>query len=1189
MATLRHRRNSESNQPSLEEEEVIPLLPQPSTNASPDGITDSNDQADGYLLIPLKERSILSRLDVGPFLLLYSLLIALDYSNVEEATNVDDNNEELLSSHVFLQVAFPGVLVAHLTLFLFQQWNVFVRAAVGYQKFKTSPATFSTWTHCLVEAPHVDKHHASHDAGIVPVTFQKQDNHVEVAVANFQDIRFRCVNGAADEQDADVTLWKLLENEKGNGSSMTTTEVFHKAYPMMFHRLLYPIHSPLSFYLKWKGHATLSNVVQAQHVYGNNLTPIDLPPFLELLQDQLVAPFFLFQVLCVILWSLDEYWYYAIFTFFALVLFESTVAFNRLKSLQRLRAHTGGGQQRMVWVYRPGFPPNSNQWSKVSVIEVVPGDIISVKHVSPMRGNNHRGNNPAVQNRIPADILVLQGDAVVDEALLTGESIPQLKVALDNMNGDDRNCLDLQEHKQSILFGGTILLVSHDGSASASYALEAAATSITSSGNTKSTIPQAPNEGVIGMVLRTGFDTAQGSLLRTLAHTQKSVDGIHTFDTYAFIFLLLCCAVTSASMVWRDGWSDPTRNKFRLVLHVIIIITSVVPPELPMELSLAVTHSVADLMHRCQVYCTEVFRIPLAGQVTVCCFDKTGTLTSDEMQLKGVRLVNDMAEFTDVALPDDNLPWPVERVMVACHSLALGGTSASGKDGMANVIGDPLEKAVLKGTDYRLIQNNALRSLEETPGRPSAILILHRFGFTSRLKRMSVLVREANATESWVLTKGAPETIKQFLTPESTPSNYDEIYMHHMGKGQRVLAIAYRELTGKQTIASIKENGRESIERELTFAGFLLLDCPIKPDSSAVISELQKSDHAVVMITGDAVLTAAEVARQVGIIKKQGTSYPPTYHLQEVSANEAEPTPRDALSGFSFVPLSAKPEQDGEEPDQIPLAMSKLNELQKIVSNGQAAFCVSGDVLGKLAFAVVRSATPVEGSSRLSKKDEKHVLLHPSVQNILKELVPLVSVFARHAPRQKEAVVAAFNRGGHHTLMCGDGTNDVGALRRAHVGISIISAPEVEAKQRSATEAISRVKAEHKRERKEKKKGKKSSGSTRQNASSTLEESLRQLQEVQEELNYVELGDASVASPFTSRTASIKCCKDVLQQGRCTLVTMLQIYKILGINCLVNAMVLSTLFLNGVKQGDRQLTILGVAVVSVCFTCVRWS
>ena len=165
-----------------------------------------------------------------------------------------------------------------------------------------------------------------------------------------------------------------------------------------------------------------------------------------------------------------------------------------------------------------------------------------------------------------------------------------------------------------------------------------------------------------------------------------------------------------------------------------------------------------------------------------------------------------------------------------------------------------------------------------------------------------------------------------------------------------------------------------------------------------------------------------------------------------------------------------------------------------------------------------------------------------------------------------------------------DGTNDVGALKRAHVGISIISAPNVESKQSEANERIAIAKAEQKGKQLGKSKKKKKSKKSR---ATNLEESLRQPQEAQAELDQVELGDASVAAPFTSRAVSIKCCKDVIQQGRCTLVTMLQIYKILGINCLVNALILSKLFLHGVKQGDRQLTILGIVVAALFYFVTR--
>lgn len=62
---------------------------------------------------------------------------------------------------------------------------------------------------------------------------------------------------------------------------------------------------------------------------------------------------------------------------------------------------------------------------------------------------------------------------------------------------------------------------------------------------------------------------------------------------------------------------DPERDRFKIYLHCTMIITAVVPPELPMELSMAVNSSLLALVRK-GVFCTEPFRIPLAGKVSSC-------------------------------------------------------------------------------------------------------------------------------------------------------------------------------------------------------------------------------------------------------------------------------------------------------------------------------------------------------------------------------------------------------------------------------------------------------------------------------------------------------------------------------------------------------------------------------------------
>ena len=87
----------------------------------------------------------------------------------------------------------------------------------------------------------------------------------------------------------------------------------------------------------------------------------------------------------------------------------------------------------------------------------------------------------------------------------------------------------------------------------------------------------------------------------------------------------------------------------------------------------------------------------------------------------------------------------------------------------------------------------------------------------------------------------------------------------------------------------------------------------------------------------------------------------------------------------------------------------------------------------------------------------------------------------------------------------------------------------------------------------------------------------------------VRLGDASIASPFTSKRATIECVLALICQGRCTLVSMIQIFKILAVLCLVSAYMLSSLCLHGVKQGDAQMTVNGILTALFFLTSVNES
>ncbi|CAE8590852.1 unnamed protein product, partial [Polarella glacialis] len=65
---------------------------------------------------------------------------------------------------------------------------------------------------------------------------------------------------------------------------------------------------------------------------------IPLPTFAELFKEHAVAPFFVFQLLCVLLWLMDEYWYYSLLTLFMLIVLEAQMVHRRRHDLSELRA-----------------------------------------------------------------------------------------------------------------------------------------------------------------------------------------------------------------------------------------------------------------------------------------------------------------------------------------------------------------------------------------------------------------------------------------------------------------------------------------------------------------------------------------------------------------------------------------------------------------------------------------------------------------------------------------------------------------------------------------------------------------------------------------------------------------------------------------------------------------------------------
>ncbi|GAA5937029.1 ion-transporting P-type ATPase SPF1 [Sporobolomyces koalae] len=884
-----------------------------------------------------------------------------------------------------------------------------------------------------------------------------------------------------------------------------------------FSRISYPCDSnpapTLSTFQSSKGLSTASALSESLTNYGKNIFDIPVPTFSELFAEHAVAPFFVFQVFCAGLWCMDEYWYYSLFTLFMLVAFECTTVFQRLRTVNEFRSMSIKPYGIMV--------RRENKWIEVQTDELLPGDVVSIVRTKEDSG-------------IPCDLLLLRGSCIVNEAMLSGESTPLLKESIELRQPNET--LDIEGvDRNSVLFGGTKVLQS------------------TASGLNDQLSQGLQDEGCLAVVLRTGFGTSQGQLIRTMIFSTETVSA-NNLESFLFIAFLLVFALAASAYVWTKG-VEQDRKRSKLLLDCVIIITSVVPPELPMELSMAVNASLVALS-KFSIFCTEPFRIPFAGRVDICCFDKTGTITGENLVVEGVAGVD--SNDSKRLVPVTETSFETTLTLASAHALVLLD------DG---VVGDPMEKTTLDALNWKLSAGDKIAPTDPSKISTTASATVHvkrRFQFSSQLKRMSTISQvqpeQGGKTKVLVSVKGAPETLKKMY--KDVPTDYEQTYKWFAQRGSRVLALGYKWVDSMST-KEITTVSRDQVESSLTFAGFLVFHCPLKPDAIQTLKDLADSSHRCVMITGDNPLTAAHVARQVEIVDRDVL----ILDLKEGAENETELAWRT--------------------PDESKIIPVDPNEPIDRTLLDQYDICMTGAALKQYA----------------ERTEQWHVLVQHTW------------VYARVSPAQKEFILTTLKSLGFITLMAGDGTNDVGALKQANIGVALLNGTEDDLKAILEHQKKERVKKMYEQQLritsrfgqppppvppliaeffpdavKAQQDAAKTVGKDRQQGKvskfdvSAITDQLSNLEE-ETEVPQIKLGDASVAAPFTSKLANVVAIVNIIRQGRCTLVATVQMYKILALNCLISAWALSVQYLQGIKFGDYQVTITGI-LMSVCFMCI---
>ena len=471
---------------------------------------------------------------------------------------------------------------------------------------------------------------------------------------------------------------------------------------------------------------------------------------------------------------------------------------------------------------------------RITTTQLVPGDVVCY--------------SPLESQLFHCDAVLVEGTCSVDESMLTGESYPISKLAVPK---DDPDAFDYDEHKRHILFSGTQLVQGRS---------------------------ESGHQHIKAVVIRTGFMTAKGELMRRILHPKPIQFRFYTdLVQVATLFLFFGLGGMIYSMY---TWIHNGATVKEVILNSLDIVTFVVPPMLPAALTATTFFAQKRLKSR-RIFCLSAKHISLCGGVDVICFDKTGTLTETDIDLSGAMPIQE-GEFRHPVIEMATLPesHPLLLASASCHSLIrlAGQTNMSGysidrklfeatgwsfRDGPNGVNADYGVE-----TPYLVCSPIWSDKRESTFSPTTELAVLKRFPFESQVKRMTVVTQRLGSERYGAYIKGAPETLAGLCDPATVPSNYFAVLKHYTLQGYRVLAMASKTFSPHLTWTHIQRMSRDEVEASPELIGLIVLRNQLKKETLTSIRVLHQAKLKTVMVTGDNLQTAVAVAKDCQMIDK---------------------------------------------------------------------------------------------------------------------------------------------------------------------------------------------------------------------------------------------------------------------------------------------------------------------------------